>query len=157
MISSALGFLVKPELVPDRISECRECPHVLPDLRSRRQHSAAGGLDTLERVRDRVHHDVRAGALIRRPVALLHPCAAHTAGIVERQLAIASRSHLPAEDGTVKLRRGFGSLRGDFQITDLAVGHEERPPSSSYVSAEDAAATSGSRYSSRYIRISSKK
>src|SRR2546428_5707188 len=79
--SSAAGFLVKTELIPRRIGEYRKCAHACADIRTRRQNAPPCSLDPLERIGDSIHHDIGPCPFVSSPIALLDPCAAHSAGV----------------------------------------------------------------------------
>src|SRR5262245_33792804 len=103
MTISALRFFVQTELVPDWIREGGERAHARADLLAWCEHATARALHLLQRVRDGVHHDVDAGALVGRAIAFLHPGSAHGAGVVKGQLAVAARPDLPTEDAAVEI------------------------------------------------------
>src|SRR5256712_13160985 len=79
--SSAAGLLVKTELIPRRIGEYRKCAHACADIRTRRQNAPPCSLDPLERIGDSIHHDIGPCPFVSSPIALLDPCAAHSAGV----------------------------------------------------------------------------
>src|SRR2546425_2126786 len=121
--SSAAGFLVKTELIPRRIGEYRKCAHACADIRTKRQNAPPCSLDPLERIGDSIHHDIGPCPFVSSPIALLDPCAAHSAGVIEGELTVPTSPDLPAENAAVEVRRRFGRLRRYLEITDLAVGH----------------------------------
>src|SRR6185369_11470541 len=122
---SRLSFwlFVEPELIADRIGKDGKCPHVRPDVRARRDDFAARLLDPFQRFGDAVDHDVGSSALLGRPVLFLDPRPAHTSRVIEGQVAVSAFPDLPSEDLGVEARGVLGTVRRDFEITDLAVGH----------------------------------
>src|SRR6185436_6267889 len=116
-------LLVQSEFGSRRIRENGKCARTWGDVCSWRQHPAARCFDLCERVRNIIHHDVHARPFVWRSVALLHPCAAHAARVVERERTVATLSHGPAKDAAIEAGRRFCRYRWDFKVTDLAVGH----------------------------------
>src|SRR5437773_11705947 len=80
---STAWLLVESEFIPDGIGEYRKGAHAGPDIRTRSENPSTSGLNTLQRVRNDIHHDVGPRAFIRGPIALLNPSPAHAASIVE--------------------------------------------------------------------------
>src|SRR5438477_1186739 len=109
------GLLVESEFVPDGIREYRKCTQPGPDIRTRREHTAPSGLNTLQRVRNDIDHDVGPRVFVRGSIALLHPRPAHATSIVEGQFTVPSFPDLPAENTAVEVGGGFGRVRRYFQ------------------------------------------
>src|ERR1700752_1805107 len=110
---SAAWLFVEAEFVAHRIHEHGERPHARTDLGTWRERPAAGSLNLRKRLGNGVAHDVDARLLVRRAVALLYPRPAHAAGVIECQLPVTARPHLPAEYPAVELRRRFCSVGRD--------------------------------------------
>src|SRR5262249_48069308 len=119
----ATRLLVETELVADGIRKRCKSAHVGTNGGTRSQHATACGLNLLQGFRNTVNHDVDARSLVRRPIAFLDPGAAHTSGIVERQVSVTPLPDLPAEDPRVEVRRLLCLVRWNLEIADLAVGH----------------------------------
>src|SRR5262245_3671014 len=100
----AAWLFIETEFVAHRIGKHCERTHARTDFGAWSDDPAASGLNPGQRLANGVDHDVDAGLLIRCAVALLHPGPAHAGRVIKRQLAIASRPHLPAKDAAIELR-----------------------------------------------------
>src|SRR4051812_48864558 len=98
MLRRACRFLVKTELVANRIRKSGERAHVRANVSARGQHLPTRRLNLSQRFSNTVDHDVHARALIRPVVALLDPGSAHATRVIEREVTVTPWSNFPPEN-----------------------------------------------------------
>src|SRR6185295_15025944 len=116
-------LLVQSEFGARGIRENGKCARTWGDVCSWRQDHATCSLDLFESVRNIIHHNVYACLFVWSSVALLHPCSANAACVVECKLTVATLSHGPTKNAAIEAGGCFRRYCWNFKVTDLAVGH----------------------------------
>src|SRR4029078_3092152 len=98
----ALRLFVYSEFGARRIRENGKCAGTWGDVCSWRPPLATRTLDLCESVRNIIHHNVYACLFVWSSVALLHPCSANAACVVERKLTVATLSHGPPKNAAIE-------------------------------------------------------
>src|SRR5262245_5630211 len=99
----AFGLFVEAKFIADRVSKRRKCPHVRPNVCTRRQNLTARLFNLLECIRNAVHHDVYACLLVWSSIGVLDPSTTHGPCIVKGQVAVPTRTNFPTKDARIKL------------------------------------------------------